>query len=150
MILTSHQLRTLIKDIHHTQLLLSSSSFGYSVFGVTTVDHPIIIFDFGTGEDTFELHSLDLELEAVEKQIRNLQVKQAQLRQQKTMLESSRTDTHLSQVPAILNKNIGAVVHHASTNDTRLRQTEMLKKDFRTLVEKKLKTSSQVHQKNHT
>ncbi|KAK3509392.1 hypothetical protein QTP70_033165, partial [Hemibagrus guttatus] len=207
-------------------------------------------------EDSFELHSVDLELEAVEKQIRNLQVKQAQLRQRKAALESFRTDAHLSQVnsrretitpttstpcaslprpsartrpaqvsftpapgyhtawmqqqrktrakprartsppppppvfeiptqnrfaplrktacdaviigdsivrhvrataakgkvhtrclpgarvldvsaqvPAILKKNIGAVVLHAGTNDIRLRQTEILKKDFRSLVE---------------
>ncbi|KAK3530863.1 hypothetical protein QTP70_003631 [Hemibagrus guttatus] len=187
-------------------------------------------------EDSFELHSVDLELEAVEKQIRDLQVKQAQLRQRKAALESSRTDAHLSkaqrkdaarpgfvhsgagvrrsldaaaaedasqapgedlspppppvfeistqnrfaplretecdaviigdsivrhvrataakgkvhtrclpgarvldvstQVPAILKKNIGAVVLHAGTNDIGLRQTEILKKDFRSLVEK--------------
>ncbi|KAK3547082.1 hypothetical protein QTP86_010108 [Hemibagrus guttatus] len=86
-------------------------------------------------EDSFELHSVDLELEAVEKQIRDLQVKQAQLRQRKAALESSRTDAHLSQVPAILKKNIGAVVLHAGTNDIRLRQMEILKKDFRSLVE---------------
>ncbi|MCI4389170.1 hypothetical protein PGIGA_G00094810 [Pangasianodon gigas] len=42
------------------------------------------------------------------------------------------------KVPAILNKkNIGAVVLHAGTNDTRLRQTEILKKDFRSLIEKR-------------
>ncbi|KAK3527744.1 hypothetical protein QTP86_002764, partial [Hemibagrus guttatus] len=208
------------------------------------------------GEDSFELYSVDLELEAVEKQIRDLQVKQTQLRQRKAALESSQTDAHLSQVnsqretitpttstpcaslprpsaktqpaqvsftpapryhaawmqqqrktrakprartspplpppvfeiptqncfaplremacdaviigdsivrhvrataakgkvhtrclpgarvldvsaqvPAILKKNIGAVVLHAGTNDIRLRQTEILKKDFRSLVE---------------
>ncbi|KAK3545654.1 hypothetical protein QTP70_009556 [Hemibagrus guttatus] len=209
-------------------------------------------------EDSFELHSVDLELEAMKKQISDLQVKQAQLRQWKAALESSRTDAHLSQVtswqetitpttstpcaslpkpsaprtrpaqvsftpapgyhaawmqqqrktrakprarisppppppvfeistqnrfaplretacdvviigdsivqhvrataakgkmytrcfpgahvldvsaqvPAILKKNIGAVVLHAGTNDIRLRQTEILKKDFRSLVEK--------------
>ncbi|KAK3570154.1 hypothetical protein QTP86_012696 [Hemibagrus guttatus] len=207
-------------------------------------------------EDSFKLHSVDLELEAMEKQIRDLQVKQAQLRQRKAALESSRTDAHLSQVnsrretitpttstpcaslprpsartrpaqvsftpapgyhaawmqqqrktrvkprartsppppppvfeiptqnrfaplhetacdaviigdsivrhvrataakgkvhtrclpgarvldvsaqvPAILKKNIGAVVLHAGTNDIRLKQTEILKKDFRSLVE---------------
>ncbi|KAK3507048.1 hypothetical protein QTP70_003043, partial [Hemibagrus guttatus] len=215
------------------------------------------------GEDSFELHSVDLELEAVEKQIRDLQVKQTQLRQRKAALESSRTDAHLSQVnsrretitpttstpcaslprpsartrpaqvsftpapgyhaawmqqqrkkrakprartsppppppvfeiptqnrftplremacdaviigdsivrhvrataakgkvhtrclpgarvldvsaqvPAILKKNIGAVVLHAGTNDIRLRQTEILKKDFRSLVELVRTTSS--------
>ncbi|KAK3526506.1 hypothetical protein QTP70_030662 [Hemibagrus guttatus] len=50
-----------------------------------------------SGEDSFELHSVNLELETVEKQIRDLQVKQAQLRQRKAALESSRTDAHLSQ-----------------------------------------------------
>ncbi|KAK3545984.1 hypothetical protein QTP70_018816 [Hemibagrus guttatus] len=39
-------------------------------------------------------------------------------------------------VPAILKKNIRAVVLHAGTNDIGLRQTEILKKDFRSLVEK--------------
>ncbi|KAK3560889.1 hypothetical protein QTP86_022884, partial [Hemibagrus guttatus] len=68
-------------------------------------------------EDSFELHSVDLELEAVEKQTRDLQVKQTQLRQRKAALESSRTDAHLSQ-------------------------TEILKKDFRSLVEKVRTTSS--------
>ncbi|KAK3540694.1 hypothetical protein QTP70_034669, partial [Hemibagrus guttatus] len=48
-------------------------------------------------KDSFELHLVDLELEAMEKQIRDLQVKQAQLRQRKATLESSRTDAHLSQ-----------------------------------------------------
>ncbi|KAK3547084.1 hypothetical protein QTP86_010113 [Hemibagrus guttatus] len=95
----------------------------------------VVCLPLSAGEDSFELHSVDLELEAVEKQIRDLQVKQAQLRQRKAALESSRTDAHLSQVPAILKKNIGAVVLHAGTNDIRLRQTEILKKDFRSLVE---------------
>ncbi|KAF5903718.1 AChain A, Esterase Domain Of The Zfl2-1 Orf1 Protein From The Zebrafish Zfl2-1 Retrotransposon, partial [Clarias magur] len=49
-------------------------------------------------EGTLELHSADLEMEALEKQIRDLQVKLAQLRQRKAALESSRTDAHLSQV----------------------------------------------------
>ncbi|KAK3556428.1 hypothetical protein QTP70_008337 [Hemibagrus guttatus] len=152
------------------------------------------------GEDSFELHSVDLELETVEKQIRDLQVKQAQLRQRKAALQSPSARTRPAQVsftpapgyhaawmqqqrktrakprartsppppppvfeiptqnrfaplretecdtviigdsivrhvPAILKKNIGAVVLHAGTNDIRLRQTEILKKDFRSLVE---------------
>ncbi|KAK3531916.1 hypothetical protein QTP70_034423, partial [Hemibagrus guttatus] len=40
------------------------------------------------------------------------------------------------EVPTIMNKNIGAVVLHAGTKNIRLRQTEILKKDFRSLVEK--------------
>ncbi|KAK3514793.1 hypothetical protein QTP70_031372, partial [Hemibagrus guttatus] len=46
-----------------------------------------------------------------------------------------------AQVPAILKKNIGAVVLHAGTNNIGLRQTEILKKDFRSLVEKVRTTS---------
>ncbi|KAK3531069.1 hypothetical protein QTP70_009452 [Hemibagrus guttatus] len=46
-----------------------------------------------------------------------------------------------AQLPTILKKNIGAVVLHAGTNDIRLRQTEILKKDFRSLVEKVRTTS---------
>ncbi|KAM9435531.1 polymeric immunoglobulin receptor-like [Clarias gariepinus] len=52
----------------------------------------------GEGEETLELHSVDLEMEAVEKLIRDLQVKLARLQQRKATLESSRTDAHLSQV----------------------------------------------------
>ncbi|KAK3513786.1 hypothetical protein QTP70_028896, partial [Hemibagrus guttatus] len=223
----------------------------------------VVCLPLSAGEDCFKLHSVDLELEAMEKQILDLQVKQAQLQQRKAALESSRTDAHLSQVnsrretntpttstpcaslprpsaprtrpaqvsftpapgyhaawmqqqrktqakprgrssppppppvfeistqncfaplretecdtviigdsiirhvratafkgkvrthylpgacvldvsaqvPAILKNNIGAVVLHASTNDIRLRRTEILKKDLRSLVEKVRTTS---------
>ncbi|KAI5086521.1 hypothetical protein C0J45_23342, partial [Silurus meridionalis] len=46
-----------------------------------------------------------------------------------------------AQVPAILNENFGAVVFHAGANDTRLRLTEILKWDFRILVETVRSTS---------
>ncbi|KAG1924770.1 hypothetical protein F2P79_025944, partial [Pimephales promelas] len=40
-------------------------------------------------------------------------------------------------VPKILNgdERVGAVVLHAGANDIRLRQTEVLKKDYRSLIE---------------
>ncbi len=50
------------------------------------------------GEDTFELHSVQLELEAVEKQICELLGKQAQLRERKAMLETSWADAYKSGV----------------------------------------------------
>ncbi len=50
------------------------------------------------GEDTFELHSVQLELEAVERRIHELLGKQAQLRKRKAMLETSRADAHKSGV----------------------------------------------------
>ncbi len=50
------------------------------------------------GEDTFELHSVQLELEAVERRIHELLRKQAQLRKWKAMLETSRADAHKSGV----------------------------------------------------
>ncbi|KAK3544571.1 hypothetical protein QTP86_017100 [Hemibagrus guttatus] len=62
---------------------------------VTTEKNPKNII---TGEDSFELHSVDLELEAVEKQIRDLQVKQTQLRQRKAALESPSARTRPAQV----------------------------------------------------
>ncbi|KAK3506710.1 hypothetical protein QTP70_015908, partial [Hemibagrus guttatus] len=55
-------------------------------------------------------------------------------------LEKNRA-SRIERVPAILKKSIGAVVLHAGTNDIRLRQTEILKKDFRSLVEKVRTTS---------
>uniref|UniRef100_A0A673IZ52 Uncharacterized protein n=1 Tax=Sinocyclocheilus rhinocerous TaxID=307959 RepID=A0A673IZ52_9TELE len=50
------------------------------------------------GEDTFELHSVQLKLEAVEKQIRDLVEKQAQLRERRAALQTSRADAHKSRV----------------------------------------------------
>ncbi|KAK3514961.1 hypothetical protein QTP86_004999, partial [Hemibagrus guttatus] len=50
-------------------------------------------------------------------------------------------DSIVQHVLAVLNKNIGAVVLHAGTNAIRLRQTEMLKKDFTSLLEKARTTS---------
>ncbi len=50
------------------------------------------------GEDTFELHSVQLELEAVERRIHELLGKQAQLSKRKATLETSRADAHKSGV----------------------------------------------------
>ncbi|XDV14072.1 hypothetical protein PO909_002288 [Leuciscus waleckii] len=190
------------------------------------------------GEDTFELHSVQLELESVEKQIRDLLERQAELRDRRSALETSRADAHKSvvsnlltptwstlcvslhrtrsslrktrdrtrlrtspplpafeistrnrfsplretgrdaviigtsnvrhvhatsgkgkvrthcfpgarvldvaaQVPEILNgdERVGAVVLHAGTNNIKLRQTEVLKKDYRSLIETVRSTS---------
>ncbi len=47
------------------------------------------------------------------------------------------------QIPAILkdDESVAAVVIHAGANDTKLRQTETLKRDFRSLVETVRSTS---------
>ncbi len=50
------------------------------------------------GEDTFELHLVQLELEAVERRIHELLGKQVQLRKRKATLETSRADAHKSRV----------------------------------------------------
>ncbi len=50
------------------------------------------------GEDTFKLHSVQLELEAVKRQIHELLGKQAQLRERRATLETSRADAHKSGV----------------------------------------------------
>ncbi len=48
-----------------------------------------------------------------------------------------------AQIPAILkgDESIGSVVLHAGVNDTKLRQTETLKRDFRSLIETVRSTS---------
>ncbi len=55
---------------------------------------PDLCLPLTAGEDTFELHLVQLELEAVEKQIRDLVEEQAQLRER----ETSRADAHKSGV----------------------------------------------------
>ncbi|XP_057190776.1 uncharacterized protein LOC130554903 isoform X3 [Triplophysa rosa] len=85
-------------------------------------------------EETIALQS---ELEAVEKQIQDLLEKQTRLRERKTALETSRADARKSAVPAILkdDANVGAVVLHTGVNDVRMRQSEILNRDFRSLIE---------------
>ncbi len=48
-----------------------------------------------------------------------------------------------AQIPAILkdDESVGAVVLHVGVNDTKLRQTETLKRDFRSLIETVRSTS---------
>ncbi|KAL0191952.1 hypothetical protein M9458_010248, partial [Cirrhinus mrigala] len=126
------------------------------------------------GEDTFELHSLQFELEAVEKQIQELLGRQTELREQRAALESSRVPCTLAplreterdavivgdsivryicatlakgkvhthcfpgaRIPTILTdgESIGAIFLHAGVNDIKLRQTEVLKRDFSSLIE---------------
>ncbi len=50
------------------------------------------------GEDTFELHSVQLEVETMERRIHELLGKQAQLRKRKATLETSQADAHKSGV----------------------------------------------------
>uniref|UniRef100_A0A672LIV7 SGNH hydrolase-type esterase domain-containing protein n=1 Tax=Sinocyclocheilus grahami TaxID=75366 RepID=A0A672LIV7_SINGR len=176
-----------------------------------------VCLPLSAGEDTFKLHSVQLELEAVEKQIRDLVERKTQLREWRAALESSQADAHKSevsiqraanspttstpcvslhspgapghhgpwvqpqrktrarprattsppppppvyeistrnrfaplremvsaQIPAILkgDESTGAVVLHAGgVNDTKLRQTETPKRDFRSLIEMVRRTS---------
>uniref|UniRef100_A0A9J8CES4 SGNH hydrolase-type esterase domain-containing protein n=1 Tax=Cyprinus carpio carpio TaxID=630221 RepID=A0A9J8CES4_CYPCA len=80
---------------------------------------------------------MQLELGAVEKQIRVPEQRQAQLRERRAALETSRADAHKSRIPAILkaDESPRAVVLHAGVNDTTQRQMETLKRDFRSLIE---------------
>lgn len=50
------------------------------------------------GEDTFKVHLVQLELEPGEKQIRNLEVRQGQLRERRAVLKTSQTDAHKFRV----------------------------------------------------
>uniref|UniRef100_A0A9J8CQL9 Uncharacterized protein n=1 Tax=Cyprinus carpio carpio TaxID=630221 RepID=A0A9J8CQL9_CYPCA len=89
--------------------------------------HVHLYLKHNRGEDTFELHSVQLELEAVEKQICDLEERQAQLREWRVALETSSADAHKSGSP-------GAVVLHTGVNDTTLRQMKTLKMEFRSLI----------------
>ncbi|XP_051736927.1 uncharacterized protein LOC127505425 isoform X3 [Ctenopharyngodon idella] len=67
-----------------------------------------VSLSLSAGEDTFELHAVQLELEAVERQIRTLLEKQAELRERRTALETSRADAHQSSVSLQRDINIPA------------------------------------------
>ncbi|XP_051739570.1 uncharacterized protein LOC127506780 [Ctenopharyngodon idella] len=69
---------------------------------------PNVSLSLSAGEDTFELHAVQLELEAVERQIRTLLEKQAELREWRTALETSRADAHQSSVSLQRDINIPA------------------------------------------
>ncbi|XP_051744481.1 uncharacterized protein LOC127509623 [Ctenopharyngodon idella] len=69
---------------------------------------PNVSLSLSAGEDTFELHAVQLELEAVERQIRTLLEKQAELRERRTALETSRADAHQSSVSLQRDINIPA------------------------------------------
>ncbi|KAI2645396.1 ATP-dependent DNA helicase Q1 [Labeo rohita] len=60
------------------------------------------------GEDTFELHSLQLELEAVEKQIQELLERKTELRERRAALEFSRLPCTLDAIfPDVLHSGAG-------------------------------------------
>uniref|UniRef100_A0A671TCW3 SGNH hydrolase-type esterase domain-containing protein n=1 Tax=Sinocyclocheilus anshuiensis TaxID=1608454 RepID=A0A671TCW3_9TELE len=67
-----------------------------------------VCLTLNAGEDMFELQSVQLELEAMEKQIRDLVEKQAQLRERRDVLETSRADAHKS----------GVSIQHAANSPT--------------------------------
>ena len=73
---------------------------------------------FGAGEETFELHAVQSELEAVEKQIHDLLVRQAELIDRRLALETSRADAHKSEInvtnPLIPTSSTPCVTQHRS------------------------------------
>ncbi|XP_050958675.1 uncharacterized protein LOC127160041 [Labeo rohita] len=66
------------------------------------------------GEDTFELHSLQLELEAVEKQIQELLVRQTELRERRAALESSRVSNVIQRDTNTLTTSTPCASLHSS------------------------------------
>ncbi|KAI5106620.1 hypothetical protein C0J45_4317 [Silurus meridionalis] len=66
---------------------------------------PAVCPPLSTGEDSFELQTVVLKMEALEKQIRELHAKHTQLRERKAVLETSRADAHLSQVNSRVEPN---------------------------------------------
>ncbi|ROL47933.1 hypothetical protein DPX16_23717 [Anabarilius grahami] len=89
------------------------------------------------GEDTFELHVVQLELEDVDRQIRILLEKQAELRERQTALESSRADAQQSSHPADHQKHN---THHRPSHRPDVRSSRLKKKErvaFITLRERR-------------
>jgi lysophospholipase L1-like esterase len=71
----------------------------YSSFVImANISDACLTLPLSAGEDTFELFSVNLELESVEKQIRGLLEKQAELLDRRSALEAARADAHNSVV----------------------------------------------------
>ncbi|KAF7707196.1 hypothetical protein HF521_018414 [Silurus meridionalis] len=69
---------------------------------------PAVCLTLSTGEDSFDLQTVALEMEVLEKQIRELHEKHARLRERKAALETSRADAHSSQTQRTYNSGKGA------------------------------------------
>ncbi len=81
-----------------TQLIPFSHTHTFTIVSLLLALMEDLCLPLSAGEDTFELHSVQLELEAVESRIHELLGKQAQLRKRKATLETSRADAHKSGV----------------------------------------------------
>ncbi|KAI5102166.1 SRY (sex determining region Y)-box 4a [Silurus meridionalis] len=71
---------------------------------------PAVSMPLSTGEDLFQLQTVELEMEALEKQ-----AKHAQLRERKGALETSRADAHSSQVQRTYNAARPGIVHSGTS-----------------------------------
>ncbi len=81
-----------------TQLIPYSHTHAFTIVSLLLALMADLCQPLSAGEDTFEIHSVQLELEATERQIHVLLGKQAQLRKWKAMLETSRADAYKSGV----------------------------------------------------
>ncbi|KAG1926332.1 hypothetical protein F2P79_024957 [Pimephales promelas] len=80
---------------------------------MANISDACLTLPLSAGEDTFELFTVKQELEYVEKQIRGLLVKQAELLDRRSALEASHADAHKSVEDAIISGFI-----HSGTNTT--------------------------------
>ncbi len=81
-----------------TELIPYSHIHTFTIVSLLLALMADLCLPLSAGEDTFELHSVQLELEAMERRIHELLGKQAQLMKWKALLETSRTDAHKSGV----------------------------------------------------
>ncbi len=86
----------------HTHTHTHTHIHTFTIVSLLLVLMADLCLPLSAGEDTFELHSVQLELEAMEKQIHELLGKQAQLRKWKATLETSRADAHKSGISMLL------------------------------------------------
>ncbi len=105
----------------------------------TSPPPPLPVFEISTWNCFAPLHETERDAVIIGDSI---------VRHVRATLAEGKVHTHCvldvsAQIPAILkdDESVGAVVLHAGVNDTKLRQTETLKRDFRSLIETVRSTS---------
>ncbi len=85
-------------DIHHPLTQLIPYLHTFTIVSMLFALMADLCLPLSAGEDKLELHSVQLELVAVERKIHELLGNQAQLRERRATLETSRADAHKSGV----------------------------------------------------
>ncbi len=105
---------------------------------------PLPVFEISTRDRFAPLHETECDAVIVgDSIVRHVRATLAEGKVHTHCFPGARVLDVSAQIPTILmdDENVGAVVLHAGVNDTKLRQTETLKRDFRSLIETVRSTS---------